>query len=274
MNDNYNVRYKQHIQNTRGHTLVKIGFRRSINDLTWPSGNYIVIMLATVTFAIQMLGDPRQQYLNGFILRNLTFTSMFGYMWLHMNMPHMVGNLITLWIFGRHVSLKISDASYVLSFFILGIAAAIVHVYYDGRPTIGASGAIMGVLGMHVILCFRQFGVLGPWLILCWFLLDLTAGIIGGYPTTYMAHAGGFLAGMFLATLLVIFRIAKCDETGLSLLRIIRPSLYQASVCQSPALSGEKVTAFKKQFEINNRVIFNVDEVKSGKQTQQSKNLH
>ena len=143
-----------------------------------------------------------------------------------MSMAHIVGNLITLWIFGRHVSLKISDASYVLSYILLGFAASAVHVYYDGRPTIGASGAIMGVLGMHVVLCFRQFGVLGPWLILIWFLLNLTAGIIGSYPTTYMAHAGGFLAGMFLATLLVIFKIAECDDTGLSLLRIIRPSLY------------------------------------------------
>jgi membrane associated rhomboid family serine protease len=79
-----------------------------------------------------------------------------------MSAAHIVGNLITLWIFGRHVSLKISDASYVLSFIVLGMAAAAVHVCYDGRPTIGASGAIMGVLGMHVVLCFRKFGVLGP----------------------------------------------------------------------------------------------------------------
>ncbi len=143
-------------------------------------GNYIVMMLATVTFAIQMIGDPKQQYLNGFILKNLTLSSMFGYMWLHMSMVHIVGNLITLWIFGRHVSLKISDASYVLSYLLIGIAASAVHVYYDGHPTIGASGAIMGVLGMHVVLCFRQFGVFGPWLILIWFLLNLTAGIIGG----------------------------------------------------------------------------------------------
>jgi membrane associated rhomboid family serine protease len=227
-------------------------------------------MLAAVTFAIQMIGDPRQQFLNGFILRNLTLTSIFGYMWLHMSMPHIVGNLITLWIFGRHVSLKISDASYVLSFFILGIAAAIVHVYYDGRPTIGASGAIMGVLGMHVVLCFRQFGILGPWLILCWFLLDITAGVIGGYPITYTAHAGGFLAGMFLATMLIIFRIAKCDETGLSLLRIIRPSLYKESLYESLDLLEETEEIIKKRYDTMNNIGFEVAEITSGKQAQQN----
>lgn len=250
---------------------MKIGFRRSVCAPEMPAGNYIVMMLATVTFAIQMVGDPKQQYLNGFILKNLTFSSMFGYMWLHMSMAHIVGNLITLWIFGRHVSLKISDASYVLSYILLGIAASTVHIYYDGRPTIGASGAIMGVLGMHVVLCFRQFGVLGPWLILIWFLLNLTAGIIGGYPTTYMAHAGGFLAGMIMATLLVIFKVAKCDDTGQSLLRIIRPSLYEAGLYDSSDLSREAVLISRSQPGVAARVSFKVDTVKSGKQAQQGK---
>jgi membrane associated rhomboid family serine protease len=250
---------------------VKIGFRRSVSAQEIPAGNYIVMMLVTVTFAIQMLGDPQQKYLNGFILKNITLSSLFGYMWLHMSMPHIVGNLITLWIFGRYVSLKISDASYVLSFILLGIGAATVHFYYDGRPTIGASGAIMGVLGMHVVLCFRQFGAFGSWLILIWFLLNLTAGIIGGYPTTYMAHAGGFLAGMFLATLLVMLKVAKCDDTGLSLLRIIRPSIYKASVYESPTLSGEIITVMNIRTERTKSISFKVGEVDSGKQVQQSK---
>lgn len=248
-----------------------IGFRRSISAQDLPAGNYIVMMLATVTFAIQMIGDPKQQYLNGFILKQLTFSSMFGYMWLHMSMMHIVGNLITLWIFGRHVSLKISDASYVLSYLLIGIAASTVHVYYDGRPTIGASGAIMGVLGMHVVLCFRQFGVFGPWLILIWFLLNLTAGIIGGYPTTYMAHTGGFLAGMILATLLIIFKVAKCDDTGQSLLQLIRPSLYKGGLYDSTNLSQEAVLISKSPPGINARFSFKVDEVKSGKQAQHAK---
>ena len=250
---------------------MKIGFRRSVCAPEMPAGNYIVIMLATVTFAIKMIGDPKQQYLNGFILERLTFSSMFGYMWLHMSMLHIVGNLITLWIFGRRVSIKMSDASFVLSYLLIGIAASTVHVYYDGRPTIGASGAIMGVLGMHVVLCFRQFGVLGPWLILFWFLLNITAGIIGGYPTTYMVHAGGFLAGMILATLLVITKVAKCDDTGLSLLRIIRPKLYKKGLYECNNMSREAVLITNSQQGINTRISFKIDEVNSGKQVQRDK---
>ena len=115
------------------------------------------------------------------------------------------------------------------------------------------------------------FGVLGPWLILCWFLLNLTAGIISSYPTTYMAHAGGFLAGMFLATLLVIFKVAKCDDTGLSLLRIIRPSLYKANIYEGSTLSEETVLTIEKRSAIRNRAIFKVDEVKSSKRAQKIK---
>ena len=72
---------------------MEIGFRRSVYAQELPAGNYVVMMLATVTFAIQMIGDPKQQYLNGFILKQFTFSSMFGYMWLHMSMVHIVGNL-------------------------------------------------------------------------------------------------------------------------------------------------------------------------------------
>jgi hypothetical protein len=48
----------------------------------------------------------------------------------------------------------------------VGQELAAVHIFYEGCPNIGDGGVIMGVLGMHVILCYRQFGVLGSWLIL------------------------------------------------------------------------------------------------------------
>ena len=208
---------------------MQIGFERNDAAQKLPVGNYIVMMLATITFAIQMLGDPRQQCLNGLILERLSFSSVLGHMWLHMSGVHIVGNLITLWIFGRHVSLKIGHANYLLAYFCLGAIAAAVHFFYDGRPTIGASGAIMGVLGMHVVICFRHFGVLGPWLILTWFLLNLTAGIIGNYPTTYVAHVGGFVAGIILANALIIFNVAKCDEADQALVRLLRPSMSKTS---------------------------------------------
>jgi hypothetical protein len=126
----------------------------------------------------------------------------------------------------------------------------------------------MGVLGMHVVLCFRQFGVLGPWLILIWFLLNLTAGIIGGYHTTYMAHAGGFMAGIFLASILVLLKVAKYDDTGLSLLKILRPSLYKAGLYTKPELPREAVLIARRRADIATYDSFKVDVDKSRKQVQ------
>ena len=86
-----------------------------------------------------------------------------------------------------------------------------------------------------------------------------------------MAHAGGFLSGMILATLLVILKVAKCDDTGQSLLRIIRPSLYQAVLYESPKLSPEAVLISKTRPGINTHISFELDTEKSGKQAQHGK---
>jgi len=214
---------------------VRKAFTNDARTRQWPAGNYTVMLLATVTFAIQMAGDPRQQCLNGLILDHLSFRALLGHMWLHMSGIHVVGNLLTLWIFGRHVSLKIGNAAYPLVYVALGFAAAAVHMFYDGRPTIGASGAIMGVLGLHVVLCFRRLSPAGPWLVLIWFLLNLTAAIIGNYPTTYVAHVGGFVAGILMANALIVLKVAKCDESDQTLVRILCPSLLVGH----PAGQGE-----------------------------------
>lgn len=218
---------------------MRIRFRKNASVQEWPAGNYVVMLLATVTFAIQMTGDPKQQYLNGLILERFSFLALFGHIWLHMSGVHIIGNLLTLWIFGRYVSLKVGNANYPLVYVMLGFAAAAVHVLYDGRPTIGASGAIMGVLGMHVVLCFRRLSPAGPWLVLVWYLLNLTGGIIGGYPTTYMAHVGGFVAGILMANVLILLKVAKCDDTDQALVRILRPSLLKVGAGGDNAAIGE-----------------------------------
>jgi membrane associated rhomboid family serine protease len=176
-----------------------------------PFGNYVIILLTTCAFAVQMLIDPGAQRLGGLVLKNGSVAGLLGYMWLHMNMVHLVGNLITLWVFGRYVCPRLGDATYAVAYVVAGAAAGLAHVAYDGRPVIGASGAIMGVLGMHVVICFRQFGCLGPWLILVWFLTTLGAGIAGGFPASYMSHIGGFLAGVALAVCLLVLRLVKTD---------------------------------------------------------------
>lgn len=173
-----------------------------------PLGNYAIMLAATCAFAVQMLFDPGAHYLAGFVLQRWSLPGLFGHMWLHMTMVHLVGNLITLWVFGRYVCPRLGGATYAIAYIAAGLGAGLVHIAYDGRPVIGSSGAIMGILGIYVVICFEQLSSLGPWLILTWFLATLGAGIVGGYPAAYMAHIGGFLSGMVLAVCVMAFRTA------------------------------------------------------------------
>jgi membrane associated rhomboid family serine protease len=176
-------------------------------------GNYAIMLAVTCAFAVQMLFDTDARHLNGLVLQKCSLASLFGYMWLHMTMAHLVGNLVTLWVFGRYVCPKLGDVPYALAYITAGLGAGIAHIAYDGRPVIGASGAIMGILGMYVVLCFEQFGRLGPWLILTWFLATLGAAILGNAPAAYTTHIGGFLSGMILATGVVVYRSAVHAKT-------------------------------------------------------------
>ena len=78
-------------------------------------------------------------------------TSMF----LHGGWLHFLGNMLYLWIFGDNVEDRIGHARYVLFYLFCGVAAALAHVYMNPVskiPTIGASGAIAGVMGAYFVL--------------------------------------------------------------------------------------------------------------------------
>ena len=140
-----------------------------------------------------------------------TISSMF----LHGGVMHLAGNMLYLWIFADNVEDSIGRGKFVLFYIICGIAAALTQAAVDIHspvPMIGASGAIAGVLGAYLLLhpranirClvgffifFRTvnvpaFLVLGGWLALQFLSLgQVDSGV------AYLAHIGGFLAGMAL----------------------------------------------------------------------------
>jgi len=192
-----------------------------------PIGNYIVMVLMTVVFAVQFLGDQHQIYLTGLILKNASFNAFLGYSWLHTGLIHITSNLILLTIFGRRACVQIGDAKYFLIYIVLGFAAAMAHVLLDGRPVIGASGAITGVLGLAVVLSWRKLSPMGPWLIFIWIAISVAAAIASdaqGAHIAYVAHITGFIMGMILATMLVIFNQVDHGDTDHSLMQIVRPA--------------------------------------------------
>lgn len=183
--------------------------------------NYVILLLISSVFDVQMIVDPQATYLSGMVLEKWSLLGLLGYMWLHMTTVHLVGNLLALWVFGLYVCPKLGHRAYVLGYVLAGVAAGMVHMAYDGRPVIGASGAIMGVLGMCVVFCFAQLGRLGPWLILIWFLATIAAAIAGDLPAAYVSHIGGFLSGVVLAFCFIIFGIGDSKQTDPALLVLL-----------------------------------------------------
>ena len=147
------------------------------------------------------------------------FTSMF----LHGGWLHILGNMWFLWIFGDNVERRFGSLMYLVLYLGAGVVAAIAQILPNPDsfiPSLGASGAIAGVLGAYLalfptnrvwILVFRFIPFAVPALVAIglWFLLNLVNGVgqialteqTGG--VAYLAHVGGFIAGLVVG---LIFR--------------------------------------------------------------------
>jgi membrane associated rhomboid family serine protease len=136
-------------------------------------------------------------------------------MFMHASWLHIGGNMLYLWIFGDNIEDRIGHAKFLAFYVICGIAASAAHIVFgpDSRiPSLGASGAIAGVLGAYLVLFPKRsvrvlmgrqivnmpaFMVLGLWILLQVFAQVSVAGTEGG-GVAYMAHIGGFVAGLVL----------------------------------------------------------------------------
>ena len=144
-------------------------------------------------------------------------TSMF----LHGGFAHLGGNMLYLWIFGDNVERRLGRGRFLFFYLACGVAAAAAHILFNSRsgmPTVGASGAISGVLGGYLLLfpqnrvrVMTSAGITAvPAVVMLglWILIQFVSGMgtiaqteeTGG--VAYMAHIGGFLAGMLLVTLM------------------------------------------------------------------------
>ncbi|MEZ5778004.1 MAG: rhomboid family intramembrane serine protease [Paracoccaceae bacterium] len=142
------------------------------------------------------------------------FTSMF----LHAGIMHLAGNMLFLWIFGDNLEDQLGHLGFLAFYLASGVAAALAHIAADPGsvvPTVGASGAIGGVLGGYLLLFprakvdillifvifFRVFTV-PAWIMLgLWFGMQIFGGLgtpVEGGGVAYWAHTGGFIAGIIL----------------------------------------------------------------------------
>ncbi|MEJ7641456.1 MAG: rhomboid family intramembrane serine protease [Candidatus Nitrosocosmicus sp.] len=150
------------------------------------------------------------------ILSGQNLGSLFTSMFMHGGIAHLIGNLVFLYVFGDNLEGRFGHYKYLMLYLIWGVVASFTHSIYavstggGNIPAIGASGAISGVLGAYliffphakihtIILAFFITTVRIPALayIPFWFIMQLIFALIGqSGGVAYLAHVGGFLAGM------------------------------------------------------------------------------
>ena len=152
------------------------------------------------------------------------YVTLFTSMFMHGGIAHIGGNMLFLWIFGDNIEDRLGHVQYVIFYLLCGVIASLSHVFVTAAfagtqddmlvPSLGASGAISGVLGGYVLLhpsrrvtviLFRFLTDVPAWVAIgIWFAFQLISGLgmLGGGSQTggvaYAAHVGGFVAGLVL----------------------------------------------------------------------------
>jgi membrane associated rhomboid family serine protease len=194
-----------------------------------PVVTILLIVMNLVIFLYEISLDPYSQ--NHFttvwalIPARFHAVDLFTSMFLHAGWMHVLGNMWFLWVFGDNIEDVLGHGKYLLFYIVCGVAAGLTHVLLnaDSRlPTVGASGAIAGVMGAYLVKFPRNrintlifFGFVffvdipAVFMLGYWFLIQVFSGVGSvGYTnvsqggTAWFAHIGGFITGMILVRLM------------------------------------------------------------------------
>jgi len=194
---------------------------------TTPLVTFLLIIVNILVFLLEILcGDAfieRWAFIPGRFFANPlgNILTIFTAMFMHAGWLHLLSNMLYLWIFGDNVEDRFGHLKFAFFYVLSGVAATMVQAAFapaSNIPLVGASGAIAGVLAAYLLLypVKRVRVLMGLWVIHLpaliviglWFILQLMSGI-GSLASTmqtggiaYMAHVGGFLAGLVLTLFL------------------------------------------------------------------------
>jgi membrane associated rhomboid family serine protease len=187
---------------------------------------YGLIALNVIFFFVELSGgDPfiqRWSVVPRRLIANPAedFPTIFTSMFMHGGWMHLIGNMLYLWIFGDNVESRFGHVKFLIFYLLCGIAATIAQVAVSANssiPNLGASGAIAGVLAAYIVMFPKgqvrvllgrgivnmpAFIVLGLWIVLQFVngIGSITQSAETG-GVAYMAHIGGFVAGLILTFL-------------------------------------------------------------------------
>ncbi len=210
-----------------------IPLRDTIPSRHWPFMTCLIILANLLVFLYQQgLGSMAYRLLNleyGLVPLRLfqngtngfpSVIPFFSHLFLHAGWMHLIGNMWALWLFGDNIEDRMGPLRFLLFYISVGVIAGIVHIYSDPSlpiPTIGASGAVAGVMGAYFILhpssrivtlvplFFIPLLIEIPAVIYLafWLLSQVYSVFVNRQLGTvsniaWSAHIGGFIAGMFI----------------------------------------------------------------------------
>ncbi|MFH0848004.1 MAG: rhomboid family intramembrane serine protease [archaeon] len=195
--------------------------RRTIPVLT-----YALIAVNVIFFFVELSGGDAFVVKWAFVPSRFLaspggdFLTIFTSMFMHAGWVHLSGNMLYLWIFGDNVEDRLGHIRFLTFYLLCGIAATFAQMafsYGSNVPNLGASGAIAGVLGAYILMfphgkvnvLMGRAVIPMPALVVIglWFVLQFFSGVASIANTAetggvaYMAHIGGFIAGLMLTLL-------------------------------------------------------------------------
>lgn len=203
-----------------------IPLRDTQPSYTFPFVTIAIIALNVLAFLYELSLDPYE--LNFFIAHHGLIPTRFQWVdvltsiFLHGGWMHLIGNMWFLWIYGDNIEDILGHAKYLVFYLLCGLAASMVHILFnaDSRvPTVGASGAIAGVMGAYVVkfphsrittlvpvfVFLTTMEIPAYFILIYWFVIQFFSGVgqvghshLSQGGVAWFAHVGGFLAGIAL----------------------------------------------------------------------------
>src|SRR6202167_4441734 len=209
-----------------------IPLRSSEPHYSTPTVTLTIIAANVAVFLYQLSMGLNSYAGNRFIMQygivpdRLHYSSILTAMFIHGGFLHIAGNMWFLWVFGRGVEDLLGHARYLFLYFAGGFAAAFLYILVNSNstaPTVGASGAIAGVMGAYlikfprahivtlifIVIFITTVDIPAAFLLLYWFAIQFFSGVgsVGFSASSHgdvawFAHVGGFVAGMLLVMLM------------------------------------------------------------------------
>lgn len=203
--------------------MMPLGDDNSLRKTT-PIVTYILIALNILVFFLEVNGGEEFIKKWAFIPQRFTtnpigaIPTIFAAMFMHAGLMHLAGNMLYLWIFGDNIEDRLGKVKYLSLYLLSGVAATFAQYAlfpHSNVVNLGASGAIAGVLGAYIlfypgqkvnVLMGRSIVTMQSVIVIgLWFFLQVASGVgtfsnmqdVGG--VAYMAHIGGFVAGLGVA---------------------------------------------------------------------------